>query len=70
MFYVCLFSPNSTLNLSKKKKSVQLSFGCIHRLSSRREPQGYTEQGVEPGMFKTWVRGVIVGKEVRRDHAS
>lgn len=47
---VCLFSPNSTLNLSKKKYCVQLSFACIHRRASRGEPQGYAEQGVELGI--------------------
>lgn len=34
----------------QKEYSVLLSFGCICRLASQWEPQGYAEQGVEPGV--------------------
>lgn len=33
----------------QKEYSVQLSFGRVCRLASRKEAQGYAEQGVEPG---------------------
>lgn len=46
MFIFCKFHPE----LKQKEYSMQPCFGHVRRLSSRREPQGYAEQCMKPGV--------------------
>lgn len=48
-YFVYVFSKFHS-EFKQKEYSVLLNFGCICRLASQWESQGYAEQGVEPGV--------------------